>query len=303
MIKRPILVILTVLLFVGSALQGRARGETWGTATSLSSQDSSACPLAHTHIGKNPTWRPDWSDPGNSAGATDPDPTDDNKLWLFSIPPVHAVAPTPGWPNWGEENSTPFLLLSPATNPNGDPIYKPGDSSQILYESSFMYSAVDGYDDPNGVLHIDGWHSAHGPQGAWNLETVDQATEPSWDIRLVRESVSLAQDDFFMALPNGTTVLTADGDEYALQKRWLDDFSAWGMHEHMSFNFWLAADGSDLGSEVVATFSAYDAGGMYTPSDAFDFRFRVVPEPVTLSMLMLGGVGLVIHRRTRMSHV
>ncbi|MFH1109128.1 MAG: hypothetical protein V1790_08045 [Planctomycetota bacterium] len=23
------------------------------------------CPLAHTHIGKNPTWRPDWNAPGD----------------------------------------------------------------------------------------------------------------------------------------------------------------------------------------------------------------------------------------------
>ena len=42
-------------------------------------------PLAHTHIGVNPTWRPDWNAPGDPAGATDSDPTDDNQLWFFSI--------------------------------------------------------------------------------------------------------------------------------------------------------------------------------------------------------------------------
>ena len=181
----------------------------------------------------------------------------------------------------------------------GDPIYKPGDSSRILYESSFLYSASDGYGDPDGMQHLDGWHSAHGPQGAWNLESVDSTIEPDWSISIVREGTSVAENDFFMVLPDGTGVLTDDGDEYALETAWLEDMSAWGFHEHMSFNFWLAADGSDQGGVAVATFSAYDASGMYTPSDAFDFRFAVVPEPAGLTLLAVGAVGLFGRRRRR----
>lgn len=73
------------------------------------------CPLAHTHIGKNPTWRPDWNDPGNPDLATDPDPTDDNKLWFFSIPPIDPLAPTPGWPNWGDPVPTENVIRCMST--------------------------------------------------------------------------------------------------------------------------------------------------------------------------------------------
>ena len=67
--------------------------------------------VAHTHIGVNPTWRPaDWSQPAE--GAIDPDPTDDNQLWFFSMPATSAGA-TPGWPNWEQTNGCPFLVLTP----------------------------------------------------------------------------------------------------------------------------------------------------------------------------------------------
>ncbi len=258
----------------------------WAWAASPA-QVSADCPLAHTHIGINPSWRPaDWGNPGE--GFVDPDPTDDNQLWFFSVPPVHPLAPTPGWPNWTAADGEPFLRVVPETNPFGDPIYKPGDSSRMMYTCRFQYSEAYGYGDPDGMVHLDGWHSAHGPQGAWNLESVNRETEPDWSIVLAREGTNVAEDDFFMLLPSGAEILAADGAEYPLLTRWLEDKQAWGLHEHMSFNFWLAADGSDEGSILATTFSAYDAGGLYQASDSFTIGFQVVPEPGALVLLAMG---------------
>ena len=271
------------------------------------------CPLAHTHIGINPTWRPDWSDPGNPELATDSDPDDNDQLWFFSIPPVDALAPTPGWPNWGDPAEDPFLLLVPETQPGGGYIQKPfdpdhpDDPDKYLYVCRFKYSAEFGYGDPDGKSHLDGWHSAHGPQDAWNLESLDQSTVPAWEILLQREAALVAtgddtywrEDDFFMMLPGGEVVLDENGDTYQLEQRWLDDKNAWGLHEHMEFIFWLPYDPDQLSapgpSDVyMATFTAFDAGGLYTAADPFDFSFRVTPEPVTLTLL---GVALVLMRR------
>jgi hypothetical protein len=234
------------------------------------------CSVAHTHIGINPTWRPaDWSTPGQ--GAVDLDPTDNDKLWFFSLPPAHACA-TPGWPNWEQTDSSPFLLLTPLTD--GDVrVVKPGDPNKVLYTCRFLYSKAGGYGDPNGLEHLDGWHSAHGPQGAWNLESIDEGTVPAWDIYVQRERVSpnLDADDFFTLLHDDTPALEQDGDTYALDKMWLDDKNAWGMHEHMGFYFWL----DDDDEEVYIVLSANDAGGMYQRSADFVVRFsRTVIQPV-----------------------
>jgi hypothetical protein len=234
------------------------------------------CPVAHTHIGKNPTWRPaDWNHPGD--GTVDLDPTDNNKLWFFSLPPVHACA-TPGWPNWEHSNGNTFLVLAPVMEEDAR-ITKPDDPNKELYTCSFTYSKADGYGDPNGLQHIDGWHSAHGPQGAWNLESLDANIVPAWDIYLKRERISpnIAEDDFFMLLPDDTPVLEKDGDIYFLEKRWLTDENAWGIHDHMGFHFWL--DEED--DEVYVVFSAHDAGGMYQRSSDFVIRFaKTVTQPV-----------------------
>lgn len=256
------------------------------------------CPLGHTHIGKNPTWRPDWSDPGNPALATDSDSTDDNKLWFFSIPPIHPIAPTPGWPSWGDPADTPFLQLVQETDAGDNPITKPDEPNKTLYTCRFMYGA-DGYGDPNGLQHLDGWHSAHGPQGEWNLESVDQQTEPAWDIGLQRESTSMADStDFFMLRPDDSLVLGADGDTYKFsdygEKMWLADKGAWGIHSHMGFYFWL--DSPQVGDVFAATFTAFDDGGLYTPSDPFTIRFAV-PEPGTLSLVLVAGLLFGARRR------
>jgi hypothetical protein len=253
--------------------------------------------VAHTHIGVNPTLRPDWSDPGNRALDTDSDPTDNDKLWFFSVPPVH-VAATPGWPDWSQADGSPFLLLSPIEGPGGTPLLNPSDPSEQLYISDFMWSKAGGYGDPLGYDHLDGWHSAHGPGGMWSLESVDDQTVPGWDLHLKRESTSVAEDEFFMSLPSGIDVLTADGDTYQLDKNWLDEKNAWGLHEHMRFYFWLAEDGSDIGSEVSATLSVFDAGGLYEASDPFTFRFEVVPEPASLSLISVAGLLLLKRRRS-----
>ena len=234
------------------------------------------CAAAHTHIGVNPTWRPaDWSAPG--VGSVDPDPTDDDQLWFFSLPPVHACA-TPGWPAWAQSDGSPFLLLSQVIE-DGQPMVKPGEPDKTLYTCRFQYTKAGGYFARDGLEHIDGWHSGHGPQGAWNLESVDEATVPAWDIYVERAGVSenLAEDDFFCLLPDDRAVLTEDGATVSLEKRWLSDFSAWGMHEHMGFYFWL--DAAD--DEVAVAFAAHDASGRYRRSADTTFRFaRQVCVPV-----------------------
>jgi hypothetical protein len=270
----------------------------FGMITLAAPRASADCPLAHTHIGVNPTWRPDWSDPGNPELASDPDPTDDQQLWLFSIPPIHPIAPTPGWPDWGDPAADPFLRLVEETGPGGDPISKPGEPGKTLHVCRFMYGPG-GYGDPDGMQHLDGWHSAHGPQGAWNLESIDEQTEPAWDIGIERLGTSLADaTDFFMLRPDDTMVLGADGETFLFsdygEKLWLADEGAWGIHSHMGFYFWL--DDPEPEDVFSATFSAFDAGGMYTASDPFTFRFAV-PEPGMLGLV--GMAGLLIAARQR----
>lgn len=233
--------------------------------------------VAHTHIGINPTWRPlDWSNPGD--GFIDIDPTDNDKLWFFSLPPVSGAA-TPGWPKWEHSNGNAFLVLSPLMEAD-EYITKPGDPNKVLYTCNFTYSRNGGYADPNGLRHLDGWHSAFVPQGAWNLESIDAGTEPVWDIYLKRKCIStnLEADDFFTLLPDDTPVLESDGDTYSLEKIWLSDESSWGIHEHMGFYFWL--DEED--EEVYVVLSAHDAGGIYQRSADYIIRFaRTVYQPVT----------------------
>lgn len=232
--------------------------------------------VAHIHIGINPTWLPlDWSNPGY--GFVDTDPTDDDKLWFFSMPPSDDCA-TPGWPNWEHENGNTFLVLTPVEETD-EHITKPGDPNKVLYTCSFTYSKDGGYGDPNGIQHLDGWHSAFGPQGAWNLESIDADTEPAWDIYIKRVGVSsnLDEDDFFTLLPDDTPALEIDDGIYSLRRSWLSDQNAWGIHEHMGFYFWLDADDN----EVYVVLSAHDAGGMYQRSSDYIIRFaKTVCRPV-----------------------
>jgi len=234
------------------------------------------CTVAHTHIGINPTWRPaDWTKPAE--GSVDTDPTDNNKLWFFSLPPVHDCA-TPGWPAWEQANGNTFLVLTPV-HEEGESNAKSGDRNKTLYTCNFLYSKAGGYGDPNGREHIDGWHSAFGPQGAWNLQSLDANTPPAWNIYLQREGVSgnLGEDDFFLLLPDDTAVLEHNGDTYSLEKKWLDDENAWGIHAHAGFYFWL--DDSD--DEISVVLSAHDAGGLYERSANFTIRFaKRVIQPI-----------------------
>ncbi len=234
------------------------------------------CTVAHTHIGINPTWRPaDWSNPAE--GFVDSDPTDDNKLWFFSLPPIHDCA-TPGWPAWAQANGNTFLVLT-QVHEEGECIVKPSDPNKTLYTCNFLYSKAAGYGDPNGREHIDGWHSAFGPQGAWNLQSADANTTPAWNIYLQREGVSdnLDEDDFLMLLSDDTAALEHDSSTYFLEKKWLDDENAWGIHAHAGFYFWL----DDTDDEVYVVLSAHDAGGLYQRSANFTIRFaRTVIQPI-----------------------
>ncbi len=232
--------------------------------------------VAHTHVGINPTWRPaDWSHPGEEA--VDLDPTDNNKLWLFSMPPAHEAA-TPGWPNWQHANGGTFLVLSPVLEED-ECITKPGDPNKVLYTCHFTYRKDGGYGDPHGAEHLDGVSSAFGPRGAWNLESLDANTVPAWDIYLRRERVSsnLGQDDFLMLLPDDTPALEVDGDTHFLHKTWLADENAWGIHDHLGFYFWL--DRTD--EDVYVVLSAHDASGLYGRSADFVIHFaKTVIQPV-----------------------
>ncbi len=223
--------------------------------------------IAHTHIGVNPTWRPDLTALADPASASDPDPTDDNQLWLFSLPPMHAVAPTPGWPDWSDAQGRPFLLLTPFRE-EGELIYKDDNSGKCLWKCEFDYSKANGYGDESGVEHLDGWHSASGPQGKWDLAGGSAEQEPGWDIYLVRKCSSVAEEDFLMLLPGDLPVLTADGESYHMGKEF--GGVSWEIHSHMGFGFWLAPD---FAGEVSATFYVYDAGGMYQRSADYTFRF------------------------------
>jgi hypothetical protein len=192
----------------------------------------------------------------------DTDPTDNNKLWFFSLPPVHPCG-TPGWPNWSQTDGSPFLLLSPVLE--GDlPIVNPADPNKTLYTCSFQYSKAAGDFAEDGKVHLDGWHSAHGPQGAWNLQSVDADTVPTWDLYLerVRVSDNLDQDDFFFLLPDDSVAMAANGDTYDLEKAWLSDKNAWGLHLHMAYYFWL----DDADDAVSVTVAVHDASGQYVRS-------------------------------------
>jgi len=234
------------------------------------------CTVAHTHIGINPTWRPaDWNEP--TQGFVDPDPTDNNKLWFFSLPPVHRCA-TPGWPAWEQTNGSTFLVLTPVLEEE-EPITKSDASNKTLYSCSFLYSRAGGYGDPNGLEHLDGWHSAFGPQGAWNLESIDADTMPAWDIYLQREggSSNLDEDDFLLLLPDDTPILEHNGDTYSLKKEWMDDEGAWGVHSHMRFYFWL----DETDEDVSVVLSVHDPGGLYERSADFTIRFaKTVIQPI-----------------------
>ncbi len=232
--------------------------------------------VAHFHIGINPTWRPaDWSRPAE--GALDSDPTDDNKLWLFSMPPIHKAA-TPGWPNWEHSNGNTFLVLSPILE-DGRHVTKPGDPTKELYTCNFLYSKANGYGDPNGATHLNGWSSAFGPQGAWNLAAGDPNNAPAWSIQLRRERVSsnLDADDFLMLLSDDTPVLQADGQTHTFGQRWLAGENAWGIHTHLYFYFWL----DEADSEVSVVLSAHDAGGLCQRSADVTVRFaKTVVQPI-----------------------
>jgi len=232
--------------------------------------------VAHVHVGVNPTWRPaDWSRPNE--GAVDLDPTDNSKLWLFSMPPLHPAA-TPGWPNWQHANGATFLALTEVLE-EGKPLTKPGDPNKVLYTCDFLYSREKGYGDRHGAEHLDGWSSAFGPQGAWNLAGTDPSTVPVWDILVRRERISanLQEDDFFTLRHDDTPALQKDGDVYPLEKAYLAQEQAWGIHDHMGFYFWL-----DEGDEEVSiVLSAHDLGGLYQRSADDVIRFaKTVIQPI-----------------------
>lgn len=244
--------------------------------------------VAHLHVGINPTWRPaDWNRP--EEGSVDSDPTDDNKLWLFSMPPTHMAA-TPGWPNWEHANGNTFLVLAPV-HEDGRHVTKPGDPTKELYTCDFLYSKAHGYGDPEGAEHLDGWSSAFGPQGAWNLAAGEPNHAPTWSIQLRRERVSrnLDEDDFLMLLPDDTAVLQADGQTYTLPKAWLADKNAWGIHAHIGFYFWL----EETDNEVCVVLSAHDAGGLYQRSADVTVRFaKTVVQPIEGDLNNDGIVGI-----------
>jgi len=94
-------------------------------------------------------------------------------------------------------------------------------------------------------------------------------------------------------------VLTADGNTYDLcAEKEFDanlynengELGAWSFHAHMYF----VAEADGIGRIFSATFKAKDLGLTgYSDSDEYTINFVTVPEPISFSMLAMGGVAMV----------
>ncbi len=182
--------------------------------------------------------------------------TDDSVLWIFA---------TPAQPLWETIHM----------EPTGEWI---GDKQ--IYEAE-----------------LDCWHSAHPASGLFQLGGADPAVMPDWRIGLQRVSYSVP-DSFWMENENtGLEILLNDGDLFSFGTPvWDDDLfneqgtlGAW--HFHIHTGFLALADGP--GESFSATFRVVDTGSTgFGESSDYTIHFQTIPEPTTLSLLLIGAATL-----------
>ncbi len=144
---------------------------------------------------------------------------------------------------------------------------------------------------------LDCWHSAHPASGLFQLGGADPAVMPDWRIGLQRVSYSVP-DSFWMENENtGLEILLNDGDLFSFGTPvWDDDLfneqgtlGAW--HFHIHTGFLALADGP--GESFSATFRVVDTGSTgFGESSDYTIHFQTIPEPTTLSLLLIGAATL-----------
>lgn len=179
---------------------------------------------------------------------------DDSQLWIFA---------TPDQPLWDTIHM----------EPTGDWI---GDKQ--IYEAE-----------------LDCWHSAHPDSGLFQLGGSDPAVMPDWRIGLQRISFSNPVSFWMEDEGTGLEILLNDGDMVSFGTPvWDDDLfnehgtlGAWHFHIHTGF----LALASGPGESFSATFRVVDSGSTgYGESADYTIYFQTIPEPVTLTLLLMGGI-------------
>jgi hypothetical protein len=202
-----------------------------------------------------------------------PGTADDNKLFLFGMPP--AAQPENYWPNfpqWGDA-SNPYDM-------NAEPL-------KLVHQGGGLYLCE----------WLECFHSAHPQHGQWQLGGSDPDTQPGWSIGIERISASAGlkfwdpdADDYALQSDGATLDLGMEGFEEDLYNE-NGILGAWHLHKHVLF--FVNDPSVGIGETFSATIRAFDSGTTgFGTSEAYTLQFVTVPEPATLLMMMLGGVTL-----------